>query len=170
MRRISPFGPLLLLLAAFALPACQPQAAEPTAGKIGDPLPPFSLEQLAGGKLSREALAGKPALFDFWATWCKPCHVQTEILHTVLHEGSPGAAFYAVNSGEDRPTVEGFVAKQPFSYPVLLDPDDIFGGKLEVAALPTVVIVDRAGKIAFVSEGITGADVIRAELKKAGAP
>ncbi len=31
--------------------------------------PPFSLETLAGTKLSPRDLAGRPALLYFWATW-----------------------------------------------------------------------------------------------------
>jgi thiol-disulfide isomerase/thioredoxin len=36
-------------------------------------LPAFTLTDLDGHPVTRESLAGRPVLFEMWATWCPPC-------------------------------------------------------------------------------------------------
>src|SRR5207249_11155135 len=41
---------------------------------VGRPAPAFSLAPVGGGApLSLESLRGRPAVINFWATWCVPC-------------------------------------------------------------------------------------------------
>src|SRR6185312_15202818 len=35
-----------------------------------EPVPPFELKTIDGETVSRDSLAGKVVLVDFWATWC----------------------------------------------------------------------------------------------------
>ncbi len=171
----SPLARLLALVAlALASLACSPPppAAAPSAepgSPVGKPAPGFELSGLDGAKVSLASLHGKTVLLDFWATWCKPCHEQTRILTPLYEElKSQGAEFLAVNSGEDEETVRSFAAKNPFAYPVLLDPEDSLAAKLDVVALPTLVVIDRSGKVAFFQDGIAEATAIKKELEKAG--
>jgi cytochrome c biogenesis protein CcmG/thiol:disulfide interchange protein DsbE len=48
---------------------------------IGQPLPAFSLATLDGGTISTDDLAGRPAIVNFWASWCIPACVDE---HPVL--------------------------------------------------------------------------------------
>ncbi len=165
---------LLSLLFTLHLACSKPapassSAAEPGA-TLGQPAPAFELADLEGAKVSLASLRGKTVLLDFWATWCKPCHEQTRILTPLYEElAGQGIEFLAVNSGEDEATVRRFVDKNPFAYPVLLDPEDSLAGKLDVIALPTLVVVDKDGNVSFTEEGIAEAAAVRRELAKAGA-
>lgn len=130
----------------------------------------FSLTALGGGEVALSDYRGKVVLLDFWATWCKPCHEQARILAPLYQElAGDGVVFLAIDSGEDEATVRRFVERNPFPYPVLLDEDDSVGLGLDILALPTVVVVDRAGRVVYMNTGIADAETLRRELARAGA-
>ncbi|HRC84136.1 MAG TPA: TlpA disulfide reductase family protein [Thermoanaerobaculia bacterium] len=133
-------------------------------------MPRFELTSLDGAKVNTASLEGKVVLFDFWATWCGPCHEQTKVLkglYPELREG--GVTLLAVNSGEDEETVRSFAARSPFPYPVLLDPRDSLSTQFQVSVLPTLVVIDRHGKVMAFEEGLVDGDSLRETLKRAGA-
>jgi thiol-disulfide isomerase/thioredoxin len=48
------------------------------------PLPAVRLFRLEGGVLDLGTLRGKPALVNFWATWCAPCRTELPALERLL--------------------------------------------------------------------------------------
>ena len=81
----------------------------------------------------------------------------------------PDVQFLAVDSGEDEATVRRYVDKTPFPYPVPLDPDDKVSIRYPVAGLPTVMIIDRQGRVSYMQTGISPAATLRRELHQAAA-
>ncbi|HEX4956098.1 MAG TPA: TlpA disulfide reductase family protein [Thermoanaerobaculia bacterium] len=160
----------LVTLASFSA-ACvggTGSAATSSRVRVGSPAPAFQLAALTGGEVSLASLEGKVVLLDFWATWCGPCHEQAKILKEIYAEvPRESTEFLAVNSGEDLETVQRFASATPFPYPVLLDPEDHLGSKLQVVALPTLVIIDPEGRVSYLGEGIIQPEVVRRELAKA---
>jgi cytochrome c biogenesis protein CcmG, thiol:disulfide interchange protein DsbE len=162
--------PSLLVLALTAWGCAGPGTQSTTAAVLGKPMPSFALTALDGQEVSLESLRGKVVLIDFWATWCNPCHQQTKILAKLWPQVKrDDVVFLALNSGEPVETVKRFAAKTPFDYPVLLDPEDSVALKLKIEALPTLVVLDREGKISAFQEGLVDAALLRDELARAGA-
>lgn len=167
-------GLVLTLLAAFAgwkLGSRHAAVSEQGMLKVGNEAPDFSLDTLDGRSLGPAQFRGqKIVLVDFWATWCGPCRIQRQILEPLYDEfHGRGVEFLAVSVGEDGQTVRDFLNGNPFAYPVLIDPDDKIGSQLQIDALPTLMVVDRQGRIAYVHIGIADQDELRSVLKEAGA-
>jgi thiol-disulfide isomerase/thioredoxin len=142
-----------------------------TAGKTAAGTPvDFRLKTVDGRTLGPKDFRGQVVVVDFWATWCGPCHLQAEILEPVYksYKGR-GVQFLAANVGEDMDTVKKFLAKKPFPYPVLLDSNQAVSTDIGVMALPTLLVVDKKGKVAYLQSGLADGDTLRAIIKKAGA-
>ncbi len=133
-------------------------------------MPEFNLVSLGGESFGKADFAGKVVLFDFWATWCGPCHLQADILKEMYPSAAKrGIEFVAVSTGEDAATVRDFVVRRPFPYAVLVDPEEVLGGPLEILALPTLVVMDAQGRIAYRHTGVADAETIDAALRAAAA-
>ncbi len=162
---------MLAALVALLLFGCKDGAsAGPSGGAttVGTK-PEFRLKTLDGRKLGPRDFPGKVVVVDFWASWCGPCHVQARILEA-LHKDYQGknVQFLATNVGEDEGTVKSFVKDKPFPYPVLLDADSTVSDRLGVLALPTLMVVDKKGKVTYLKPGLADGPTLRRILKEAG--
>ncbi len=161
-----------LAVAALAALAAWHLASPKRTGPVatGDTAPAFTRDALDGRHVSLADYRGRVVLVDFWATWCGPCHLQADILAPLYAEyRTRGVEFLSVSVGEDVATVRDFITKSPSPYPVLVDPEDELTPTYGIVALPTVLIVDKAGKVSYFNFGISDADTLRKALAQAGA-
>ncbi|MCK6551871.1 TlpA family protein disulfide reductase [Myxococcota bacterium] len=135
--------------------------------KTGDVLPAFEGTRLDGAKVALPAEAkGKVVVLHFWSTECPYCVkelVGVEATWKALHDR--GIAVYASNVGEKRAVAEALVADFGFSFPVVLDEDQVIARRFGVLALPTTYLVDRTGVIRRKILGEVDAARFRAEVE-----
>jgi peroxiredoxin len=130
----------------------------------------FRLKTMDGRTLGPTDFAGQVVVVDFWATWCLPCRIQAQILEPLYRDyKGKGVQFLAASVGEDEKTVRAFVKDKPFPYPVLIDPKDELSAKLGIVALPTLMVIDKQGKVTYFQPGLADATSLRKILKQAGA-
>jgi thiol-disulfide isomerase/thioredoxin len=97
---------------------------------------------------------GKVVVLDFWASWCGPCRHSVPLLNRARARFGDRVALYGVNSEEAGPGQLAFVALHwGIQYPVLRDPDLSAQLSYQVQAFPTVVVIDREGKVRKVYRG-----------------
>lgn len=169
-RRLAAAATLLL---STSVATCGWSAAEAPAGGQAPasrpPLPSFELTAASGEPVDSASFRGRVVLYEFWATWCTPCHVQVEILKSIYPRArAAGVEFVAVAAGEPVEIVREFLAKSPYPYPSLLDPEEKLSTALQVLGLPTLVVVDRDGGIVWRQTGLTDEATILEALDEAG--
>jgi thiol-disulfide isomerase/thioredoxin len=133
--------------------ATKPPATAPPNQGIKEPLS-FVLSRPDGSApFQMQSAKGKVVVLSFWATWCTPCRELDPQLAKLQQDyaGRTDVVFVAVNSDEDPTRVQPFLQKvHMFGTVVFADGlDNLLG----VTDLPTLMILDRSGKIAYRAEG-----------------
>jgi thiol-disulfide isomerase/thioredoxin len=110
-------------------------------------IPSFDLALLDGSRLESGKVRGKVVILEFWATWCGPCLKSLPKMQELWTAESPnGLVSIAMNSDEPEPTVRDFAKRLGLRLPIAMY-DDAFSQALRVKTLPTVILVDKAGRI-----------------------
>lgn len=144
----------LLLAGAFLAASCSKPIA---AKKDRKAAPEFSLKDANGQTVHLSDYKGKVVLLDFWATWCGPCKVEIPWFMEFENEfKNQGFAVLGVSMDEDGwAAVKPYVRDRKMNYRVLLGNDQVSTSYGGLDALPTTLLIDRAGDIASVHEGVS---------------
>ena len=140
---------------------------------VTDPLQ-FSLRHVDGsGPMKLADSHGKVVVLNFWTTWCAYCS-QTEAMLSDIRakfSGRDDVVFLAVNADQDESVVAPFLQVQkPGGTLVFADGVNL---AYKVESIPTVLVLDKSGKIAYRSQGFAPdgfADLAAAAITKASAP
>jgi thiol-disulfide isomerase/thioredoxin len=137
---------------------------------VGKTAPDFRGTTLDGTDVALEDLKGKVVLLDFWASWCQPCRRELPSLEKLHQEfGNSGLAVVGINVGEEPSAVKKFLGTTPLSFPLVpMDDSAELVAKLSVSSFPTMVLIDREGKIASYEVGERDEAELRADLEKLG--
>jgi thiol-disulfide isomerase/thioredoxin len=150
--------------AAVVVDAAAPLSADEQSALLAS----FRLPTLDGQELGPPDFRGRVVLLEFWATWCGPCRAQSRILTGLLEEYTQaGVTVLGVNVAEPDELVETFLADQPAEWPTVLDREAALSTSLEVFGLPTVIVLDGEGRVAYRSSGLTGTRALRTAIDEA---
>ena len=133
--------------------------------KYERPAPGWSLTYLDKKPVSWDEFKGKVVVLDFWGSWCGPCRMELPIFQAVYERyKDKGVAFLGMNFerpvlGKDlRDLAREFMERNKYTFPVVVDHDQVATNAYNVSGFPTVYLVDKTGNIRYknvgVSEGI----------------
>lgn len=112
------------------------------------PASPFALTALDGRTIHWKDLSGKVVLMNFWATWCGPCKDEMPSFERLRTQLDPNAfALVTVTTDLQREGIRQFLSGLDVHLPVLFDEDHDVSRAYRVRALPTTVLIDRAGSV-----------------------
>jgi thiol-disulfide isomerase/thioredoxin len=122
---------------AVARPA---SAAEPAV------LPAFTLTDLEGRPLTRDSLAGRAVLVEFWATWCPPCRSTLRWLGELQRRFGGRVAVVALALESDAAQVRKLAAELGLPFQVAMADSAVVGAFGGIGAVPTLFLFGPDGR------------------------
>jgi peroxiredoxin len=139
------------LASALALLVGTAQGADAAYRLQNQPAPDFALRSSGGPNLRLSEYRGEVVALAFFGSRCNPCGAQLASLGRLLDAyRSAGFMALAVNVDDNQRAANEFIAGHRTSVPMLLDPDKAVSKAYRVDVLPTLLIIDRAGRIRHV--------------------
>ena len=118
-----------------------------------------------------EEVSGRPVLLLFWSVFCDPCRAEMAALRKTQERYADrdlAVVAVAVDGEPLRSTIAGFARQEGYTFRVLVDELDAtdrwkVADAYGVAAMPTLLLLERGGKVLFRKEG----KISRDEIEKA---
>jgi cytochrome c biogenesis protein CcmG, thiol:disulfide interchange protein DsbE len=115
--------------------------------------PPLPTKDLQAPAVDLASLRGKPALIDFFASWCEPCGQEAPTLRKLSASLAGRARIVAVDWNDAGGPARAFIRKHGWDFPVLADTSGAAGEKYGLSGLPTSFVIDPRGRIVQIFYG-----------------
>jgi len=149
MIRVIALFSFLVVLSAIAAPSAFGLCVE-----VGKPVPDISLPNLEGEMVSLSSHRGKIILLSFWASWCPRCEEELTFLQGV-YKTSPDIVVIAINQESQNISkahidrIKKTLRDWKIDFPVLVDKSLDAWNTFCINALPTSIIIDKAGMVRY---------------------
>ena len=137
---------------------------------VGKPMPAFAGTTLDGGQFSSADLAGRPAIVNFWASYCIPSCVDEHpvLLHLAERRGGE-LHMVGVLVNDTTDGARGFLARYgQVNWPTILNADGGISIDYGVTGPPETFFVDARGIVVARHVGPLTAAVVAQELAALG--
>jgi peroxiredoxin len=122
--------------------------------ETGRAAPPLPTKTVRGPGTTLAELRGKPALVDFFASWCDPCAEEAPTLRKLAATMAGKATVVAVDWDDASGPALAFVREHGWTFPVLADTTGTVGESYGVTTgLPTSFVLDPQGRIVTTFRG-----------------
>lgn len=136
--------------------------------QVGSAAPVARVETLDGKPVDLSDYVGKkPALIEFWATWCGNCEQLEPTMKAMHQKYGSRVAFLgvAVSVNQTPARIKAYAEKHGLPWTQLFDRKGDATGAYDVPATSYVVVIDKAGKIVYT--GLGGKQNLESALAKA---
>jgi thiol-disulfide isomerase/thioredoxin len=114
--------------------------------------PGFSLTDMDGEKHTLDDYRGKVIMLNLWATWCPPCLREIPSMESIFQDlKDKGFVVLAVNQFETPDHVFAYMGQLSVypTFPVLFDRDSKVSELYGVKGLPTTLLINKQGQVAY---------------------
>jgi peroxiredoxin len=127
---------------------------------FGKDMPEFVLVDVSGNHISKQDLAGKVAVFNFWFIGCPPCEMERPALNILRHKYDDREDVVFLSIARDSlEAVNGFVKDQPIDYDLYPSSKAYIKDTFKINGYPVNIVVDKKGKYFYYGLG-SGTGVI----------
>jgi cytochrome c biogenesis protein CcmG/thiol:disulfide interchange protein DsbE len=135
--------------------------------QTGRAAPPLPAQALVPPGTNLADLRGKPALVDFFASWCVPCAEEAPTLRKLAASLAGKATIVAVDWDDAGGPARAFVRAHGWTFPVLADTSGTAGESYGLVGLPTSFVLDPQGRIVATFRGPQSEAKLRRALLEA---
>ena len=159
-----------LLFGFVVLPRIRPSAER----FVGQEAPDFVLPVVHGGdagsRIRLSNLRNQTVVLEFWASWCTACARQMPILNELVGRLASRQVAVVGVSVDDTPEPAASVARaRSLRYPSVHDAGGQVAASYGASVLPTMVVVDREGRVRAVRHGVVAARDLESILEEVNA-
>ena len=136
---------------------------------------PFTIRLVDGTTLSSRDLAGKVVVLDFWATWCVPCQRELPAIQRVYDrmKSQSDVVIVAVDgvmtdapgdAGDSKERAAAYFRRGGYTIPLAWDGGAVLEKSFALQGFPSLLILDRAGRVRMRRVGYIGAENLESVL------
>lgn len=129
----------------------------------GEPLPDLELTTFDGAPFRFADLEGKPAVVNFWASYCAPCIKEMPAIEAVHQSLGDQVTIVGVNNQDRDDKADQLAAETGVTYTLVRDPRGDAFFELGLTVMPTTLFVDAGGDVVATTFG----ELTEAELTEA---
>lgn len=132
---------------------------------VGSPMPVFSGERLSqpGAFISEKDLSDRPMLLNVWATWCRGCLEEHDLLMEIAWDY--GVPIYGLNYRDEREAALEWLQRYGDPYRlVVYDENAQIGLDWGVYGAPETFVVDAAGTVRYKHVGVLDKETFTGKL------
>ncbi len=148
---------LILLALTAALCAFSFSGLGAASLSLGSAMPDFTVETVNGETFTlSEALKEKKAvLINLWASWCGPCAMEFPYLQRAyeLYDDVVGVIALSVEGNDTPQVLTAYAEEYGLTFPIGSDSAVNLSDAFGVSSIPTNIIVDQYGNVAFIEAG-----------------
>jgi peroxiredoxin len=145
-RSDSTVNPLILVACCILLVVCTLSCSSEKNKriKIGDPITPFTAEDITGKPIALDDYKGSPVILRFFLVDCKFCTADTPAFNAYFEKHQPNGLkiVYINNNAPNVEAVQEFAEKLAIRFPVIADPEARIAAQYNIKAQPLTLMLD----------------------------
>jgi hypothetical protein len=162
-------------LSALPLLACHAEEVENAAPapELGEPVQ-FMFGTIEGKEVSSDTTRGRTTALLFVTTYDLPSQAEAQLLRDVLatHKPLANAAIVIMEAPRAAPLAQVWADSIGLKLPIAMASPALMAGESQlgrIVGVPTLIVLDRRGRLIARGDGAVGRDEIEASLRRADA-